>query len=262
MNLAKRFCPFPLFLFVLVLTLKNSLFANSTSWYDQKLEGWYYFEDFSNQPNREKKEQITSPEEAAEKIELEKQKLQKLLSLALLQPTEQNVENYMQAQQKWINQSAYFSLIWQKALLKNPLLGDFLENPTTTYGVLARKERDLKERQALLQNLSKEHFLLFFFQGKDFFSQKAAEAIKLFSSLNGFKVQAVSLDGEGIIEFPRFEKDHGISAQIGVKATPSLFVINPFTNQIAPVGAGLLSVQQIEENIESQFAEHHKDRHD
>ena len=85
--------------------------------------------------------------------------------------------------------------------------------------------------------------------------QQAAEVVKLFANLNQWKVKALSLDGQGLEEYPEFEIDKGISKVIGVKASPSLFVVNPFENKVIPVGAGLVSVSDIEENIEIQFKE-------
>ncbi len=235
---------------LLVLLANTSCLFASMTWYEGKLEGWYYFQDKEQQS-----EQVPelSPEEAEWILHAEKRKLAQLLSLALLVPTHENVQSYMGAQKKWIDQSGRFAAEWGKVVLDNPLMGEFLKNPTTSYGILAKKEIDLEKRKRLLHDLSKEHFLLFAFQGADRFSKKAAEVVKLFASVNKWKVKAVSLDGLGLEEFPDFEIDKGISALIGIKASPSLFVINPFENSVFPVGAGLVTVSDIEENIETQL---------
>lgn len=222
----------------------------ATSWYDQKLEGWYYFQE---QGIEEAKEKPTSLDEAEEVLEFEKRQLRKLLSLALLVPTSENVENYMREQNRWVNQSTQFSDVWGKVLLQKPALGDFLLNPTTNYGVLAKRDADLNKRKELLQDLSKKCFLMFFFRGKDSFSEKAAEISNLFASLNHWTVKAISLDGHGVKNLKDFEIDKGISQNMGVEATPSFFVVNPFENKAFPVGAGLISVSDLEQNIEIQL---------
>jgi conjugal transfer pilus assembly protein TraF len=238
-------------LFLLLCTPCPLLLATA-SWYEGKLEGWYYFEDRESQ---EAKKAELSPEEADEIIHNEKRKLAQLLSLALLVPSPENVASYMREQKKWLDQSGRFAGEWEKIILDYPLLGEFFKNPTTSYGILAKKEIDLKKRKQLLHGLSKDHFLLFVFRGRDAFSQQAAEVVKLFASVNQWKVKALSLDGQGLKEYPEFEVDKGISQVIGVKAAPSLFVINPLENKVVPVGAGLVSVSDIEENIEIQFKE-------
>ena len=171
----------------------------------------------------------------------------------MLVPTTENVENYLREQNRWVNQSAQFADTWGTVLLQKPFLGDFLLNPTTNYGVLAKRDADLNKRKEFLQDLSKTCFLLFFFRGKDPFSEKAAEIGHLFASLNHWTVKAISLDGHGAKNLKDFEIDKGISQNIGVEATPSFFVVNPFENKVFPVGAGLISVSDLEQNIEIQL---------
>lgn len=221
----------------------------TSDWYEQKLEGWYYFQE---QEEMEVSEKSPTLENAEEVLEGAKAELKKLLSLALLVPTLENVENYIQEQRRWVNQSSLFADAWGKILLEKPFLGDFLIHPTTNYGLLAKREIDLSKRKALLQELSKTHFLLFFFHGKDPLSDKAAEIANLFSSMNQWKVKAISLDGYGISGISNFEIDNGIGEKLGVEAAPSFFIINPFENKIFPVGAGLISVSDLEQNIEIQ----------
>jgi len=243
----------PQTLCLVCMTLAQFNLQGNESWYDQKLEGWYYFED--SKPPQEKEPTIKpkTPEEAAKLAELEKQKLKALLALALMDPTEENVKNYITRQHRWMQQSQDFSNSWKRVMLQDPLLGDILENPTSTYGIQARKERESLQKRSLLKNLSEDYFLLFFFQGKDSFSQKAAEMVSLFSEENHWKIKAISLDGEGLKNLSEFENDQGISEIIGVKVAPSFFVVNPEGNHVHPVGAGLLSLSELEENIFFEF---------
>lgn len=234
-----------------ILFLCLSPFQAFGSWYDQKLEGWYYFED---KESSEKKASLT-PEEAEELISIEKRKLQQLLSLALIVPTPENVFNYIRAQKQTLDQSGAFAKTWGKVLLEHPQLGDFLETPTTSYGILAKKAFDSQRRSELLKKLSSNHFLIFFFKGQDPFAPKVAEVVQTFASTNGWKYKAVSLDGIGVPLLQNFEVDKGISQNFGVKISPSLYIVNPMDSQIYPVGAGLVSVSEIESNIETHLGE-------
>lgn len=234
-------------LFLLVFIIPKIVFA---SWYDQKLEGWYYFEEKSSS-----EQHSLTPQEADEVIAHESGKLKQLLSLALVLPSPENVENYINAQRMWIQQSNKFAQTWGKTLLEHPELGDFLTTPTSSYGILAKRSHDLQYRKELIQKLSKDYFLLFFFKGRDLFSQKMAEAVHLFASVNGWKHKAVSLDGVGIPQLAEYEIDQGISRHFGIQVSPCLYIVNPSENLAFPVGAGLISVSEIEENIESHFRE-------
>lgn len=241
------------------MTLKSKLLSfliairmihGESSWYEQKLEGWYYFEE---QNKTEDSPPVRSLDEAEELVELENRMLKKLLALALINPTESNVENYIRSQKRWIDQSAQFAATWEKVLLEKPVLGDFLVNPTTGYGIIEKRDFELNQRKLFLQETSKTHFLLFFFRGNDPFSEKAAEVAMLFANINQWKIRAVSLDGAGIKIIPSYEIDKGISQNIGVQSTPSFYVIDPSENRVVPVGAGLISVSDLEKNIELQL---------
>lgn len=83
------------------------LLAAASPWYDQKLEGWYYFEE-------EKEVQLSAG--AKELLEEEKQTLQDRLALAVLDPTIEHVEEYMREQKRWTDQSALFSEKWGQLL--------------------------------------------------------------------------------------------------------------------------------------------------
>lgn len=235
--------------FLIVVLIINNL-CSANSWYDQKLEGWYYFEDKGN--SKQKQHSLTK-QEAEEILEEEKASLKQQLALALLSPTEENVEAYLKEQKKWIDQSSRFANVWQKTLLEHPLLGDFLINPTTSFGVQLRKDLEVQKRKKRLTELAKTHFLLFFFKGKDPYSQKAAEVVHLFSTMNQWKVKAVSIDYVPVKEFPEFEIDKGISRAVKAKITPSMYVVDPSQDLIIPVGAGLISVSELEANIEAQI---------
>lgn len=231
---------------VFTLILSPMFLCSESSWYDQKLEGWYYFEDSDSK--EERKNQLT-PEEAENLLEEQKRHLHQLLSLALIQPSSENVENYIRNQRYLLNQSDRFAETWGTVLLHNPLLGDFLSTPTTNYGVLAMKELELNKKKQILKHISAEYFLLFFFRGNDPLSDTVAEVVKLFASTNNWKYKAVSLDGKGIPSITNFEIDHGLSTKLGVQVTPSLYIVDPNQNWVFPVGAGLVSVSEIEQNI-------------
>ena len=233
-----------------LMTLLGAGETDNQSWYDQKLEGWYYFED-SKQANQDQSDPIT-PQQAEETITSEKRFLKQLLSLALLRPTEENVQNYMKRQKLWIDQSSRFAGMWGTALLENPLLGVLLPNPTTSYGLQVKKKVDLEKRKALLSSLSDEHFLVLFYKGEDPFAEAAGEVARLFGDANGWNVKGISLDGKLLANL-NSEVDKGISHRFGVDTGNVFYVADPFAGRFVPVGAGLISVTQLEENIFSQF---------
>jgi hypothetical protein len=164
------------------------LFA-ALSWYEEKLEGWYYFQE---EPAAE-----LMPSEADELLEYEKQHLKELLSLALIEPTPENVRHFVDAQEKWARQSAFFADTW----------GDLSTAP-----------------------VANTHFLLFCFRGQDPDSIAAAATVQRFAHAHHLVLKGISLDGIGM-EGISWEKDQGMAENLGVKKTPSLYVVDPQTEE-------------------------------
>jgi hypothetical protein len=77
--------------------------------------------------------------------------------------------------------------------------------------------------------------------------------VRLFAAVNGWEYKAVSLDAEGVSAFDAITLDRGISDLFEIRAVPSVFIVNPTEKKAYPVGAGLLAVSEIEQNIERQI---------
>ncbi|NNM43168.1 MAG: conjugal transfer protein TraF, partial [Chlamydiae bacterium] len=132
-------------------------------------------------------------------------------------------------------------------------LGSFLETPTSSYGIIAKRDYDTQKRNQFLEKLSKNHFLLVFFEGKNPFSAKAIEVAELFASTHQWKFKFVSLDGIGVEGLENFEQDKGISKFFRITSTPAMFVVEPTKQEAHPVGVGFLTVSELEKNIEIQL---------
>ena len=170
-------------------------------WYEQKMQGWYYFEE-----EGEQKALTCDSEEAQELLEEEKQRLNALLASAVLFPTPENVEQYKKEHDRWHAQSSQFANTWQEV-----------------------EKRGVEED--ICQTLSDRYFLLFCFKGKDPISKTAAESAKAFCERHGWKLKALSLDGVGI-EGIDYEIDQGMSVKLNVETAPSFYAIDPVEQHV------------------------------
>ena len=59
----------------------------------------------------------------------------------------------------------------------------------------------------------------------------------------------ISVDGGGLPNFPQFRRDNGISRTLQVTQVPAVFLAEPFTGKITPIGFGVLSESQLLERI-------------
>ncbi|MCB1116869.1 MAG: conjugal transfer protein TraF, partial [Chlamydiia bacterium] len=126
----------PICVLILLLCLKQSFLVSGDDWYKRKYEGWYFYEE-KNQKKSNRPEKIT-PEKAPEIVKGIRKKLEELLSMAILDPTQENVRNYMQEQQKWVSQSSAFAKTWSDVILNHPILAD--RTPITQSGIRANED--------------------------------------------------------------------------------------------------------------------------
>lgn len=247
---------------VMVVVLQASFVYGSAeaTWIDRKAEGWAWYENKVEQKARiERSQEIKT---AQMQISEAKMLLEMKLAEAMIDPTEQNVMEYMVEQKKWLHQSASFARVWGKVLLQNPELDHTTSSPVTQYGIQLKNEIENENIQLLIGNLAKEHGLFFFYEGKCKISQGLAKVVQLFANKYSWNVVAVSIDGTILPEFQNSRLDNGISKQMGISVLPALFIVNPTEKVATPVAYGFVSVDQIEERIMLQFNPENEAKHD
>jgi len=252
----------PLFVFLALAT--SQVLAG---WHDRKAEGWAWYEDKSKPheieeeaPEEDKAPPASPPmlseqEIAAERVKEIRKDLEQRLALALLQPTPENIASYLERQKRWVDHSALFSTNWTRLVMSRPDLDQTLTTPVSQYGQFTYKEQQAKKRSDLIKELATTHGLFFFFKGDCSYAQAFAPILKQFELRNSWAILPISLDGKGLSEYPASEKDANLAEAFEVTTSPALFVVNSETNEITPIGYGLLTLDQIETNIETQFSE-------
>ena len=226
-------------------------------WLDGKADGWAWYEDKEKKPGKQKQNEEQNPESKeksfAEKLNALQKKLDEAKAKAVLEPTKENVYAYQFLQKNWSENASVFTSVWTKNLLEHPELDSRIENPVTQYGINSRKEIDAKEKDALCKSLAQDHLLFFFYQGGEKPSQIFSVLIKEFSERHGFSLVGIVSDGtpiEGIHTLP----DNGISNEFKASTFPSVYLVNQMTGSHHPISHGLSSLDQIENNIWTQFS--------
>lgn len=226
-------------------------------WLDGKAEGWAWYEDKDpklpeQEQNVEQKPEVTEENYSAKLNALQK-KLEEAKARAVIEPTKENIYAYQLLQKNLSENASVFTSLWTKNLLEHPELDSRIENPVTQYGINTRKETDTKEKDALCKSLAQDHLLFFFYNGAEKPSQIFSLLIKDFSEKHGFALVGIVADGspiEGIHTLP----DNGISNEFKVSTFPSVYLVTQETGSYRPVSHGLSSLDQIENNIWTQFS--------
>jgi conjugal transfer pilus assembly protein TraF len=186
---------------------------------------------------------------ATEELSEKRKVLEEAMAESILRPTPQAIARVQKLQYQWLTQSQKFSSVWMQNLLQNPDLDATVKNPVTQYGIHIKKEEDQLKLEARLKALSHQYGLFFIYQGNCKFCKGMAGVVKQLSDKYGWKVLGVSQDGLMLPEFPESKRDNGISQAWGIKGVPAVFVVNPETEQVTPIGHGLISLDQLEHNL-------------
>jgi conjugal transfer pilus assembly protein TraF len=189
---------------------------------------------------------------APELIEFER--LQKTLeerrNIAIMRPTEVNVRRYMELESQVVARASTFADVAQRVAWATPEL-----DPTTQGRPVNAKALEVFERQQLadrgrsVADLARDHVLIFFFRGDCPFCHAFAPTLVGFSARYGIKVEAVSVDGGSLPGFAEARRDNGIATALRVTQVPAVYLAQPFTGKITPIGFGVLSEAQLLERI-------------
>lgn len=218
--------------------------------FNEKAKGWHWYQQREADPKRqERKGDPNVPPSAATELATQRKALEEALAESLLRPTPRNVARYQRLQYQWLTQSHAFASVWQQNLLQHPELDATVKNPVTQYGIHIKKEEDQLTLEATIKALSQQYGLFFIYQGNCKWCQGMGHIVKQLSEKYGWKVLGISQDGVRLKEFPASKLDNGISQAWGLRGVPAVFVVNPETEQVIPIGHGLISLDQLERNL-------------
>jgi conjugal transfer pilus assembly protein TraF len=228
---------------------------------DDSRRGWHFYEDpepdmapepESKMPRPEPARPAASEPRAPElaQFELLQRRLEEYRNIAIISPTEANVRRYMQLEAKVVSQASYFADVAQRVAWATPDLDMTLKGRPVNAQALEVFDRDqLASRGATVAALGKTHVLFFFFRSDCPYCHAFAPTLEAFQERYGIQVVPISLDGGGLPGFPTVRRDNGISRTLQVRQVPAVFLAEPFTGKITPIGFGVLSESQLLERI-------------
>jgi len=235
-------------LLILLLLISSNL---SGGWLSRKAEGWAWYED---REKKKKKEQADVESSEPQTLEAVRQQIDQKLERAILEPSEENVIEFMKEQRHWINRSAYFADVWSRILINHPEFDPTAAGvPVSQYGLQIYKQQRKERQDEHIKQLAREQGLFFFYEGEKKESQVFSFLVHELERLYGWRTIAVSMDGILISGFAHNKEDNGIAGEMGVVACPALFIVDPKTKEATPISFGLNSLDQIERNIALQF---------
>ena len=231
----------------------------SRYWSD-RWRGWHFYEDPApgerERPMLPDKAAPTAPpalpSKAPELVEFER--LQKTLedtrNIAIMRPTEANVRRYMELESQVVARASYFADVAQRVAWATPALDPTLQGrPVNAKALEVFEQTELVDRSRSIAELGKDHVLFFFYRSDCPYCHAFAPTLAAFQARHGIQIVAISVDGGPMPGFPNARADNGIATTLKVAQVPAVFLAQPFTGKITPIGFGVLSESQLLERI-------------
>jgi conjugal transfer pilus assembly protein TraF len=219
----------------------------SETYWRRNREGWFWYRD-PPAPTQRREESTVLPARPQELVEFEamQKRLDDLKRIAVMNPSDLNLVAYMRHQRLVMDKSERFAERWQRLVQTTPELDYGLTGRPTNAMAIAAFDEQRRDRQTqAVRNLASTHGLLFIYRSDCPYCLRFAPILKRFEETFGMTVFAVSLDGQGLAEYPSAQRDNGIAARLNSPVVPALYLIAPATRDIRPVGFGVMAMSEL-----------------
>ncbi|MEO8152376.1 MAG: conjugal transfer protein TraF [Rhizobacter sp.] len=171
-------------------------------------------------------------------------------NIAIVNPTEENLRAFLTAQAEALDKAITFGKASERVVWATPSLDPDVRMPTTPAGLALYEGQRDQRRTDKWAELAQTHAFFFFFKSDCPYCHRFAPMLRDFSQRTGIEILPVSLDGIGIQEFPDFRPDNGIAARLGITEVPALFLAEPRTGKVLPVGYGVIGPNDLERRLD------------
>lgn len=172
---------------------------------------------------------------------------------AVLDPTPQNVLAYMEINTEIAQRAGDFTETWQRLLFETPHLNANVNYPLATVGANIWQDQMKAAREETFREVASKAGLLFIFDGDATcgICKAQGQILAQMEETYGVSILAVSKDGGKNALYPSAFTDDGRLEDLGLQnyPTPTLALAKPDTREIAVIGSGILSADQILENV-------------
>ncbi|MFI5303540.1 MAG: conjugal transfer protein TraF [Nitrospiria bacterium] len=175
-----------------------------------------------------------------------------LLNNAVIDPTMDKVKKYLEFQKYIMSKSRLFSDVAMRVIWDNPELDQSAQKPRADYAREAVFLQSKEEVSRKMARVAREGGIFFIFSSTCPYCRLEAPILKQFETTFGIKVVPVSIDGEGLPEYPKPALDHGIASALNVNVTPTLFFGLP-PKEIHRIANGFVTFDELTDRVISLF---------
>lgn len=229
--------------------------ATEAGFFNQHAQGWHWYapepepESETSSPSSPSTASSSQSLDPIAQVQAITHAVEEAKAQAVLNPTPNNVAQYIALQNAVTQNAKVFGGVWQQVIWQQPSLNYSLSHPTNQLAKNAWLDTQHQQNAGALQVIAQQYGLFFFFAGSCPYCHKFAPIVKAMQTQYGFSVIPVSLDGGGLPDYPQPQIDKGQAKKFNVTQWPALFLVNPNTRQIIPVTFGLISQDELTTRI-------------
>ena len=216
--------------------------------------GWHFYCDPAEVEEPLEKEQVivavpsAEPSTTAtERLAQVRAELDEARALAVLEPSYENVENYMRMQSKTLTQASNFADTFKRVVWQNPDLSYEGEHPQSHKGKKASEDALDEAHQKTLEEVIQEYALIYVGSGRCAPCSVYGPDLRRFAEKVGFTVLAVSIDGTRLAGWEHAAQNNGHLERLGVKTkkVPLTMLYHQQRDQVTILGVGYLAEEEI-----------------
>jgi conjugal transfer pilus assembly protein TraF len=184
-----------------------------------------------------------------------REELKRREDIAIMQPTPENLRDYLEVHMAVQNKSSEFADAWRRVVWTNPDLDYSQKHPVNNTGIRLNKEKREKDVDRHMATLAKEHGLMFFFRSDCPYCHAMAPVLEMIERKYGMEILAVSTDNAPLPGLAKWVTNQGQFETLlqthGLREprVPALFVASKKNGDTAPVGMGVMAYTEIIERI-------------
>ena len=222
--------------------------------FDHHAKGWFWYQTIPGEklkrPNNryETKESVESKEASAQ-LKAQGERWQEALSVAIINPSEENMRSYLQLSKQINQQAQIFATRFKESIWQRPEFDYSLERPYLPAAIIAKNSKVIGEQEKSIKDLATRFGLIFFFKGSCPSCQQLAPVVGNLAQKYQFAIIPISLDEKPLKEFPLFKSDQFLAQRLKITQVPALVLLDPDTNMMAPIAYGYSDQVTIEQKI-------------
>lgn len=180
---------------------------------------------------------------------------QRRLNVAVMDPSEKNLKEYLAINTLMLEKSTVFAQRWKETLWANPGFDHTVVHPNANFAQVALKDEAKSGKEDILKQLSSRAGLVILVQSECSFCSLMAPVIQRLQQETGMETLVISIKGDTTAEWPQSKPDNGIVKRLMTLSgsvptvTPAVFLVDRSGQNAQLIASGALSLEDLKDRL-------------